>query len=66
MKLVGELIDNGTPPDDRTIHRVRAGLSDCIERDSDGRLQVRFTLPSDNALNDLATTLAKLLVSEEE
>ncbi len=66
MKLVGELIDNGTNPDPQTVNQVRAGLDGCIERDADGRPQVRFTLPDDNALNGLATTLAKLLVSGQE
>ncbi len=66
MKLVGELIDNGSAPDPQTVTQVRAGLDDCIERDSDGRLQVRFTLPDDEALKGLATTLAKLLVSEQK
>jgi len=66
MKLVSDLIDSGSAPDPRTVNQVRAGLDDCIERDPDGRLQVRFTLPDDNALNGLATTLAKLLVSEQK
>jgi len=66
MKLVGELIDNDNTPDPQTVNQVRAGLDDCVERDPDGRLQVRFTLPGDDALNGLATTLAKLLVSEQK
>ena len=66
MKLVGELIDNGSAPDPQTVNQMRAGLADCIEREPDGRLQVRFTLPGDNALTGLATTLAKLLVAEPE
>ncbi len=44
---------------------MRAGLDDCVDRDPNGRLQVRFTLPDDEALNGLATTLARLLVSEK-
>ncbi len=66
MKLVGELIDRAIVPDPHAVKQVRAGLDDCVERDPDGRLQVRFTLPDDNALNDLATALAKLLVSEKK
>lgn len=64
LKLVGELIDTGIAPDPQTVVQVRSGLDGCIERDGDGRPQVRFTLPDDDALNGLATTLAKLLVSE--
>ena len=66
MKLVGELVDNGNAPDPDTVNLVRAGLDDCAERDPDGRLQVRLTLPDGDALNGLATTLAKLLVSKQE
>ena len=66
MKLVGELVDNGVTPDSNIVDQVRAGLSDCAERDESGQLQVRFTLPSDDSLNDLATTLAKLLVAGRE
>jgi hypothetical protein len=63
LKLVGELLDSGTAPNPQTVDQVRAGLNECVERDPAGRLQVRFTLPSDDALNGLATTLAKLLVT---
>jgi hypothetical protein len=64
LKLVGELIDNGSSPDPRTVDQIRNGLADCVDRAPDGRPQVRFTLPNDAALGDLATTLAKLLISE--
>jgi superfamily II DNA/RNA helicase len=66
IKLVGELIDSANVPDPQAVKQVRAGLDDCVERDTEGRLQVRFALPDDNSLNDLATALAKLLVSEKE
>ncbi len=66
MKLVGELIDNGQTPDLQAVAQVRAGLDDCIESTPDGRLQVRFTLPSKDSLNDLATMFAKLLISEKD
>jgi superfamily II DNA/RNA helicase len=66
IKLVGELIDSASVPDPQAVKQVRAGLDNCVERDPDGRLQVRFALPDDNSLNDLATALAKLLVSEKK
>ena len=66
MKLIGELIDNEQAPQPEAIDRVRAGLSDCAERQSDGKLQLRFTLPDEESLNGLATTLAKMLVSEDQ
>jgi SNF2 family DNA or RNA helicase len=66
IKLVGGLIDSASVPDPQAVKQVRAGLDNCVERDPDGRLQVRFALPDDNSLNDLATALAKLLVSEKK
>ena len=66
IKLVGELIDDAHAPDPQSVHRIRTGLDQCVERDGDGRLQVRFALPDENSLNDLATALAKLLVVEKE
>ncbi len=66
IKLVGELIDDAHAPDPQSVHRIRSGLDQCVERDGDGRLQVRFALPDENSLNDLATALAKLLVAEKE
>ncbi|MEX1224387.1 MAG: helicase, partial [Pirellulales bacterium] len=64
MKLIGELIDNGRTPEPDTVQKVRAGLDDCVERQPDGRLQLRFSLPNEDALHGLATTLAKMLVAE--
>jgi SNF2 family DNA or RNA helicase len=66
MKLVSELIDNSHAPDPQSVKQIRAGLDDCVEQTPDGRMQVRFALPDESSLNDLATTLAKLLVSERE
>lgn len=65
MNLVGQLVDNDRTPDGAVVQQVRAGLNDCVERDPTGRLQVRFTLPGEDALDGLAATLAKLLVANE-
>ncbi len=66
MKLIGELIDTGGgQPDTRVVDQVRSGLTDCVERDDTGRLQLRFSLPDENSLDDLATTLARLLVAKK-
>jgi superfamily II DNA/RNA helicase len=64
LQLVGELIDNGQPADAGTVAQVRAGLNDCVEHDSDGRPELRLRLADAGALDNLATTLAKLLVSK--
>ncbi len=63
LNLVGELIDNGTEPNPAAVEQVRAGLTECVQRDDQGRLQIRLTLPNENTLDDLAKSLAKLLVS---
>ncbi len=65
IKLIGELVDNGSTPNPQMVDQVRSGLDDCVEREPDGRLQLRFTLPNEEALNGLATTFAKLLVAEQ-
>ncbi len=64
LKLVGELLDTGGAPDSQMVNEVRAGLDQCVERDDQGRLNVRFTLPNENSLQDLASTLAKLLIAK--
>ena len=66
LKLVGELLDTGSgPPDHQAVDEIRAGLDQCVERDDQGRLNVRFTLPNENSLQDLAATLARLLIAKE-
>jgi SNF2 family DNA or RNA helicase len=66
IKLLGELVDTGeTQPPPQAVDRVRAGLAHCAEREDDGRIQLKFALPNEDALNGLATTLAKLLVATE-
>jgi superfamily II DNA or RNA helicase len=66
IKLLGELVDTGgNEPAPQAIDQVRAGLDHCAERDENGRIQLRFALPDEDALNGLATTLAKLLVATQ-
>lgn len=64
MKLIGELVDSEHAPAPETVAQMRSGLNDCVERQSDGRLQLTFSLPDEDALNGLATTLAKMLVTQ--
>lgn len=67
VKLLGELIDTGdSDPAPQVVDRVRAGLADCTDRDEEGRIQLKFNLPNEEALNGLAKTLAKLLVAAED
>jgi superfamily II DNA/RNA helicase len=62
LNLVGELVNPDDTPDPSVVEQIRGGLADCTEQSPDGRTQLRFTLESDDHLNRLATTLAKLLV----
>lgn len=64
MKLVGELVDASGSPDEQTIAQVRSSLDECVEQTADGRVQVRLTLPGEDSLNELAASLAKLLVTQ--
>lgn len=63
LNLVGELIDTGTQPDPHHVEQMRKGLDQCVERDDQGRPQLKLVLNNDEALNNLAQTLAKLLVT---
>ncbi|MCO6454144.1 MAG: DEAD/DEAH box helicase [Pirellulaceae bacterium] len=65
LKLVGELIATSAEPEPAVVEQVRSGLAGCGERDDEGRLQLRLTLPDDAALQGLASTLARLLVASK-
>ena len=43
------------------MDRLTSRLSECVEKDSQGRPQLTICLPDEAALRGLATTLAKLL-----
>jgi superfamily II DNA/RNA helicase len=64
IQLVSQLLDNGTPPPSETVAQISQGLSQCVDRDEQGRIQLRLTLPNDAALQSLAASLAKLLVQK--
>ncbi|MCP4786122.1 MAG: DEAD/DEAH box helicase [Fuerstiella sp.] len=63
LSLAGELIDSDSSrsPDEATISKLTDKLSECVDRDADGRPQLTISLPNENALKGLATTLARLL-----
>jgi len=68
LQLVGELMteQNRPAPDPVLVNRLRDGLNDSIERDEQGRPQLRFTLPDDDALSRFAATLAQLLLPRQD
>lgn len=62
LSLAGGLVGNtATEPDKEKVDALTRKLSESIERDEQGRPQLKISLPSDEALRDLATTLARLL-----
>ncbi len=65
LQLAGQLIDRPgeTPPDEQRVESLMSRLDECVEREDDGRPKLTVTLPDDNALRGLASTLAKLLES---
>ncbi len=63
LQLVGELVGgNDAPrPPQATVDKLSSSLSECVQRDSEGRPQLTISLPNDEALRGLAQTLALLL-----
>ncbi len=63
LSLAGELVDSNSnrSPDEATISKLSDKLSECVDRDADGRPQLTISLPNEDALKGLATTLARLL-----
>ncbi|MEO1527517.1 MAG: DEAD/DEAH box helicase [Planctomycetota bacterium] len=62
LSLAGGLVgDTHAEPDKEKVDMLSTKLSEAIERDEQGRPQLRIILPGDDALRDLAATLAKLL-----
>jgi SNF2 family DNA or RNA helicase len=63
LALAGELINQPSkhPPTSETVDRLTQRLSECVQTDSEGRPQLTISLPNQDALRGLATTLAKLL-----
>lgn len=62
LSLAGGLIgDPATPPDKAKVDALASKLGEAVERDEQGRPQLKISLSSDEALRDLASTLARLL-----
>ena len=63
FSFVGQLLP---PQDERQESRqmvdgIKQRLAECLEPDADGRLKLTVTLPDASALDDMATSLARLL-----
>ncbi len=63
LSLAGELIGGAdqSPPAEETVQQLTDKLTQCVDRDAEGRPQLTISLADETALKGLATTLAKLL-----
>jgi superfamily II DNA or RNA helicase len=68
FKLLGELVDqsaNATAPPPALLANLRQGLSACVEDDPTGKPRLTVTLPDRASLDQLAQSLARLLVASQ-
>jgi superfamily II DNA/RNA helicase len=63
LALAGQLLHQGEgkEPSKDSIDLMTKQLSSLVETDADGRPQIRISLPDQDALRGIATTLARLL-----
>jgi hypothetical protein len=67
FKFLGELISQQqpAPPPEALVSNLRGSLNACIEENGDGPPRLTITLPDRSALDNLAQTLARLLLVAE-
>lgn len=67
FRLLGELTIPSEPTEEsrKLASDLRGRLVECVEPDAAGRPRLTITLPNNSALDDLAQTLAKLLLVEK-
>jgi superfamily II DNA/RNA helicase len=65
FKFLGELVAASGEPavPEALVSRVRSGLGSCVEANGDGKPRLVVALPSQDSLDQLAQTLARLLVA---
>jgi len=63
LSLAGEWLGgtDGPQPSEEKVNQLTERLSQCVERDEQGRPQLKISLTDDSALKGLAATLARLL-----
>jgi len=47
----------------RMAETLKSRLSECLEKDENGRLKMTITLPDESVLNNMANSLAQILGS---
>ncbi|MBI3839099.1 MAG: DEAD/DEAH box helicase [Planctomycetia bacterium] len=67
FKLLGELVEQTptSPPPLELVTSLRDGLGACVDEDQAGKPRLTVTLPDRDALDQLAQTLARLLVASQ-
>jgi hypothetical protein len=66
FSFLGELVSQhevAAPPAPGTVDSLKQRLAECVEEDDQGRQRLSITLPNREMLDNLAATLARLLVS---
>jgi superfamily II DNA or RNA helicase len=66
FSFLGELVSqeqSAAPPAPDTVASLKQRLADCVEEDGQGRQRLSITLPNREILNNLAATLARLLIA---
>jgi hypothetical protein len=69
FSFLGELITqdpNAAQPPADTVATLKARLTECVEEDATGGQRLSVTLPNRDAIDNLATTLARLLVTPQQ
>ena len=63
--LLGELLPAAAPstPSPEAVSAIRAGLEQCVETGTDGKIKLAVTLPGTGALDALAAALAKMMAA---
>jgi hypothetical protein len=66
FNFLGELVaQDGSPaPAPDIVSSLRTRLTECVEEDEHGRQRLTITLPNRDALDNLAQTLARMLVAD--
>ncbi len=65
FNFLGELVNNApnvNEPAPEVVKKLRDGLAECATTDDSGRQQLTVTLPDRQSLDNLASTLARMLV----
>ena len=69
FSFLGELVsqnENVSTPSQEVVADLRQRLGGCVEEDEQGRQRLSITLPNRDVLDNLAATLARLLVSNPQ